>query len=155
MKTKMTAFLMAMLLLTAALAGCSSGGEKGGTYSKEINLNDMYTLTDPEGLEYDERYVMYMPILESDETYAQGKRYFFSVLYGLENKGQYMYSVEIFETEEQAAAYQEAAGNGRVDGKAVVTENNADFFVAMEAFIPTLEDWVNSQKQSGMMDVEQ
>lgn len=193
MKTKFAAIVLALLLLTGALVGCSSntavGTQSGGSSSSaanaqasgssssaanaqasgssnsstgkkqasEVNLKDMYTVKDPKGVDYDARYALYKPIIKSDEDYARGVRYTFSVIYSKANKGQYLYSVEIFETEKQAKAYlsSDGKGKGKVDGKAYVTESNADFFAKMAAYIPTAEDWVKNQKQSGMMDIEQ
>lgn len=119
-----------------------------------VNLKDMYTVKDPEGVEYDKRVALYMPMLESSEHYADGCRYMFSVLYGKEKKGVYMYSVEIYETKEQAVKYMETAKIGKVDGVAYVVTNDAAFFTKMESFIPDLETFINNLKESGMMELD-
>ena len=180
---RMMAMLLA-LLLVCALSGCASGGNNGakddgnnatslngnsgGTEDKQdaenggdagsgassVNLKDMYTVADPEGVEFDQRVALYMPILESDEHYADGCRYTFTVLYGLAGKGVYMYNVEIYETEEQAAAYLAAAESGQVDGTAYITTSDAAFFAAMESFIPDLDTWINNMMASGMMELD-
>lgn len=120
-----------------------------------VDLKGMYTVKDPEGVEFDTRYELYMPYLKTAEEYAAGDRYTFSVIYGKDKKGQYMYAVDIFETEQQATAFQKKSGKGTVDGKAVVVISKADFFAKMEALIPTVDDWVNNMKQSGMMPIEE
>lgn len=180
MKTKFAAIVLALFLLVGTLAGCSSnaaGTQSGGSSSStagaqasvssssatgkkqasEVNLKNMYTVKDPSGVDYDARYALYKPVIKSDDDYAKGIRYIFSVIYSKANKGQYLYSVDIFETEKQAKAYMssDGKGKGKVDGKAYVTENAADFFAKMAAYMPTADDWVKNQKQSGMMDIEQ
>lgn len=192
MKTKFAAIILALLLLTGALAGCSSnatgtqsgvssssaagtqassssgsaasaqtsGSSNSATGKKQasvVNLKDMYTVKDPKGVDYDARYALYKPVIKSDDDYAKGARYIFSVIYSKANKGQYLYSVVIFDTEKQAKAYMssDGKGKGKVDGKAYVTESNADFFAKMAAYMPTADDWVKNQRQSGMMDIEQ
>ena len=173
------AILMTSLLLLCLLAGCSSSGKTAtgsssstgsgnassaaasgssaaveGGDSSTVNLMDYYTVTDPEGVDYDQRVALYMPVLESDEHYADGCREVFTVLYGKEGKGVYMYNVEIYETEEQATAYMESAGNGEVDGTAYITTSDAAFFTAMESFVPDFDTWVNNMMASGMMELE-
>jgi len=158
MKKKLTVTLLTLLMMVGALAGCASKSNESKApqkFDSKVNLMDMYTVTDPEGVDYDARYAMYMPILENSEDYNSGARYMFTVIYGKENKGQYMCTVEIFETEDQALAYQAEAGCGTVDGKAYINENDATFFATMESFVPTVADWVSNQKQNGMMDIEQ
>jgi hypothetical protein len=180
MKTKFAATVLALFLLVGTLAGCSSnaaGTQSGGSSSSaagaqasvssnsatgkkqasQVNLKGMYTVKDPNGVDYDARYALYKPVIKSDDDYAKGIRYIFSVIYSKANKGQYLYSVDIFETEKQAKAYMssDGKGKGKVDGKAYVTESAADFFAKMAAYMPTADDWVKNQKQSGMMDIEQ
>ena len=118
-----------------------------------VNLMDMYSVTDPEGVEYDKRVALYAPILESDENYASGQRYFFVVLYGKDDQGVYMYNVFIFDTEEHAAAYA-AENNCTADGKAAVSSNDASFFVAMSSFIPNFQAWIDNNLQSGMIELD-
>lgn len=138
---------------SSAAASGSSAAVEGGD-SSTVNLMDYYTVTDPEGVDYDQRVALYMPILESDDHYADGCREMFTVLYGKEGKGVYMYNVEIYETEEQATAYMESAGNGEVDGTAYITTSDAAFFTAMESFVPDFDTWVNNMMASGMMELE-
>ena len=137
---------------SAAASGSSAVSE--GSDSSTVNLMDMYTISDPEGVDYDQRIALYMPILESDEHYADGCRELFTVLYGKDGKGVYMYNVEIYETEEQATAYMESAGNGEVDGTAYITTSDAAFFAAMESFVPDFDTWINNMMASGMMELE-
>ncbi len=157
---RLLALLMTALMLVGVLAGCGGDpsdkkdGSGDAAGSTEVNLMDMYTVKDPEGVEYDQRVALYMPVLESDEEYAGGKRYVFSVIYSKDNKGVYMYNVDIFDTEESAKAYLEENGNGVVDGSAVVTESDADFFATMEAFIPDAQTWIDNMMASGMMELE-
>lgn len=128
-------------------------GEEEPAAENTVDLMGLYTVTDPEGVEYDERVALYMPVLESDEHYADGCRYVFTVFYGLEGKGVYMYNVETYETEEQAAAYAESTGTA-ADGTAVVSESDASFFAAMESFIPDLDTYISNNMASGMMELE-
>ena len=137
---------------SASAAGSSSASESGD--GATVNLMDYYTVTDPAGVDYDQRIALYMPVLESDEHYADGCREVFTVLYGKDGKGVYMYNVEIYETEDQATAYMESAGNGEVDGTAYITTSDAAFFTAMESFVPDLDTWVNNMMASGMMELE-
>lgn len=151
---RITAILLALLMLICALSGCSSSDNSSQEdNSPTVNLMDMYTVTDPEGVDYDQRIALYMPVLESDDHYADGCRYTFTVLYGLEGKGVYMYSVEIYETEEQATAYMAATGIGETDGTAYITSSDATFFAMMESFVPDLDTWVNNMTESGMMEI--
>lgn len=120
----------------------------------QVDLNGVYTVTDPEGVEYDTRVALYRPVLETEESYAAGCRDIFTVLYGLDGKGVYMYSVEVFETEEEAEAYAATQSVGEVDGKVYVTSSDASFFTAMESFIPDLNSWIDSQMASGMMEID-
>lgn len=136
-----------------SVSASEASTQKGG--AKEVNLNGMYTVKDPAGVDYDTRTALYKPVVNTDDTYAEGDRYSFMVIYGKEGKGQYMYAVEIFETADQATAYQKKAGKGTVDGKAVVVTSDATFFQKMESFMPTVDDWVNNSKESGMMPVEE
>lgn len=175
---RFAAMLMTLLLLVCVLPGCSSTKETGSTNGPEssastgsaaasndaassdsddsstVNLMDYYTVSDPEGVDYDQRIALYMPLLESDEHYADGCRELFTVLYGKDGKGVYMYNVEIYETEEQATSYMETAGSGEVDGTAYITTSDEAFFTAMESFVPDLDTWVSNMMASGMMELE-
>jgi hypothetical protein len=138
---------------TATLASTVGSADTADT--SVVNLKDMYTVTDPEGVDYDTRVALYMPVLESDEHYADGCRYMFAVLYGKDKKGVYMYSVEIYETKEQAAAYMASQDNkGEVDGVAYIVRSDATFFVKMESFIPDLDTFISNMEQSGMMELD-
>lgn len=139
----------------AAQSGAAASGEPAASdaVSGTVNLMDLYTITDPADVAYDQRVVLYMPLIESDEHYADGCRDTFTVLYGQNGKGVYMYSVEIYETEEQAQAYRDATESGEVDGTAYITTSDAAFFTAMESFIPDFDTWVNNMTASGMMEI--
>ena len=154
--------LMAVLSVftITLLAGCSQGNPDNTSDPQDeqkentVNLMDMYTVTDPEGVEYDERIALYMPVLESDpDSYNIGIRHLFAVLYGKEGKGVYMYDVQVFDTEEHAAAYAAEAG-ATADGVVCVSTSDEAFFVAMESFIPDLATFVDNMKQSGMTEFE-
>lgn len=148
---------MAAVMLVYTLAGCGAKTPDGGgaqSDSSVVNLMDMYSVEDPEGVEYDQRTALYMPVLESDELYASGARHVFSVYYGKEGKGVYLYAVTIFDSEESASAYQESVGAGEVDGTAHIGTSDADFFTAMESFIPDLQTWIDNSMASGMIEVE-
>ncbi len=172
---KLFALLMAAMMLVCMLAGCgeqkNNGNAQGepnqgnvdtpqdetdpsGEDDSVVNLMDMYSVEDPEGVEYDQRVALYMPVQESDESYATGVRHDFAVLYGKENKGVYMYDVEMFDSEESATAFQEAAGEGTVDGTAYIAESDADFFAAMEAFIPDFQTYIDNMMMSGMVELD-
>lgn len=157
---KIFAILMSVLMLAGMLAGCGNQGTNGGdTKPKEgdastVNLMDMYSIKDPEGVEYDKRVALYMPVLESDESYATGSRHVFVVLYGKDGQGVYMYNVEIFDSEESAAAFQAEAGNGKVDGTAYISESDATFFAAMAEFIPDFQTYIDNMMMSGMVELD-
>lgn len=157
---KLLAVLLAALMLVCLLVACSDQGEddkKGNSGNDDptvVNLMDMYSVKDPEGLEYDKRVALYMPTLESDESYAVGLRHSFVVLYGKDGKGVFMYDVEIFDSEESATAYKNDAGDGKVDGAAWISESDATFFAAMEAFIPDLQTWIDNMSMSGMIELD-
>ena len=156
MKKLISLVLLAVMSL-ALFAGCSGTGAPAGETTayvgNKVNLYDMYTVTDPEGVEYDKRVALYAPVLESDENYASGQRDFFVVLYGKNDQGVYMYNVFIFDTEANAAAY--AAGhNCTADGKAAISSNDASFFVAMSSFIPNFQTWIDNNLQSGMIELD-
>lgn len=118
-----------------------------------VNLKDFYTVTDPEDLEYDVRKVFYSETTEDNFFYASGLRHEFNVLYGKENKGVYMYSVMVFETEEQATAYVEEEEAGTVDGNCVVTVTEMSFFEMMSSMIPDLQGWIDNLTTSGMTEI--
>lgn len=151
--------VLVLVLVAGVLAGCgttSNGGNKTQKTKNEhsVDLQGKYTVKDPEGVKYDNRIALYKPFINGDDMYKQGARYSYMVFYGLNGKGQYMYDVEIFDTKENAAAYQKANSKATLDGTAVVTKNDATFFVKMEAFIPTLNDFISNEKQSGYMDLK-
>lgn len=133
---------------TVSAASAESGS------ADTVDLMGMYTVTDPEGVDYDLRVALYQPVLESDEDYASGMRYNFSVVYGKDGKGVYMYSVSVFDTAEDAQAYLDSAQNGTVEGDVYVNTNDATFFTAMESFIPDVNTWINNMQASGMMELE-
>ncbi|MGI6254733.1 MAG: hypothetical protein ACOYJZ_03775 [Acutalibacter sp.] len=177
MKKALT-LLMAMAMMLCLLAACS--GEKdqstnsqssssaadqsssaatdqtssSAAEDSQVNLMDMYTVTDPEGVEYDQRVALYAPVLESDENYAAGQREIFAVLYGKDGKGVFMYDVIVFDTEDSANAYRQDAGAGEVDGTVYVKESGADLFAAMESYVPTFQTWIDNMMASGMVEVE-
>lgn len=156
MKKLISVALLAIMSI-AMFAGCSGNGTSSGGKTayvgNKVNLYDMYTVTDPEGVEYDKRVALYAPVLESDENYASGHRELFIVLYGKEDQGVYMYTVEIFDTEANAAAYA-AEKNFTADGKAVISSNDASFFVAMSSFVPDFQTWIDNNEQSGMIELD-
>ena len=119
-----------------------------------INLMGVHTVSDPEGVAFDKRTILYMPILETDDHYADGARELFCIIYEKDTKGVYMINVELFETADQAAAYATAQKNGEAKGAAYENISNADFFIAMEAFIPDAKTWIDNMMLSGMMEIE-
>ena len=154
---RITVLLLALVMMACILPSCASAEESAPETTVDpavVNLMDMYSVTDPEGVDYDQRIAMYMPIIESDEHYADGCRHMFVVIYGNEGKGVYMYSVEIYETEEQATEYMVAAESGEVDGVVYIVSSDAAFFAMMESFIPDLDTWLTNLMLSGMMEIE-
>ena len=157
MKKLISAALL-VILSVALFAGCSanngaSSGESTVYVGNTVNLMDMYTVTDPEGVEYDQRVALYAPVIQGNDEYDEGQRELFVVLYGKDDQGVYMYTVMIFDTEAHAAAY--AAEKGyTVDGKAVINKNDASFFVAMSSFIPNFQTWIDNNKLSGMIELD-
>lgn len=164
---KVFAFWIAAMMLVCMLVGCgaekaieNNGGDNedvSGTSQEDdsvVNLMDMYSVKDPEDVEYDQRVALYMPVLENDESYASGARHIFSVIYGKDGKGVYMYDVEVFDSEESATAFKDASGEGKVDGNVYVSGSDETFFAAMESFIPDFQTWVDNMMASGMIEVE-
>lgn len=153
---KIFAVLLSVLMLLSLLTACGGDPTEGTTPPDptKVNLMDMYTVSDPEGVEYDQRVALYAPTLESEESYASGSRHIFAVLYGKDGKGVYMYDIIVFDTAESANTYLEAAGEGTVDGAVYISECDATFFAAMEAFIPNLQTWIDNMMASGMIEVE-
>ena len=157
---RLFAVWMAAMMLVCTLAGCGAKNTGDGKTEPAqeddsvVNLMDMYFVKDPEGVEYDQRVALYMPILESNEHYADGARHLFSVFYGKEGKGVYLYPIELFDSEESAAAYRDTTEAGEVDGTAYITTSDASFFTAMESFIPDLQTWINNSMASGMLELD-
>lgn len=120
----------------------------------QVDLNGVYTVTDPEGVEYDTRVALYRPVLETEESYAAGCREMYTVLYGLDGKGVYMYNVEVYDTEADAEAYASEQSAGEVEGNIYVGTSDAAFFTAMESFVPDLNAWIDSQMASGMIEID-
>jgi len=120
----------------------------------QLDLMGDYVVTDPEGVEFDQRIALYKPTVPGTEEADAGMTDMYMVFYGKENKGVYLYNVMVFETTEQAAAY--AAGNDKmtVDGNILINVSDAAFFAAMEAYIPNLETWINNNMASGMMEID-
>ena len=120
-----------------------------------VNLMDMYTVTDPEGLEYDQRIVLYAEITEEyDETmYAAGIRHDFVVVYGKDNQGVFSYEVLVLETEEQAAEYAER-NEGTQDGVCAILESDASYFEMMSAFLPDLQAYIAMMVGMGMTELD-
>ena len=153
---KIFAMILSAVMLLCMFAGCSAQGGNETTQPADptvVNLMDMYSVKDPEGLEYDQRTALYAPALEGNEDYQSGVRHTFAVLYGKDGKGVFMYDVVIFDSEATATAYKDAAGEGKVDGTVWVNETDATFFTAMESFIPNLQTWIDNMKASGMIEV--
>jgi hypothetical protein len=156
---KILSLMLVLVLSIGVLTGCAgktNDGDKKDEPKKEtsVDLQGNYTVKDPEGLEYDTRSAIYMPNIAGDGIYEKGGKVSYVVIYSLEKKGKYMFNVQVFDTEENAAAYQKEQGKGTVDGKVVVVENDENFFIQMESFMPTADDWINNMKQSGFMDLE-
>lgn len=153
---KLLAVLMVLVMATGMLVACKApeATDNGKEASNELNLMDMYTIKDPEGVEYDRRVVLYAPTLESDENYALGLRHTFEVLYGKDGKGVYMYEVAVCDTPENAAAYKELAGFDKSDGNVAIDASDAAFFAAMESFIPDLQTWVDNLSMSGFTPID-
>ncbi len=155
---KFLAMVFAVIATLCLFAGCDLLPTETPTEAPEdptkVNLMDLYTVSDPEGVEYDQRVALYAPILEDDESYAAGARDSFSVFYGKDGKGVYMFSITIYETAEQASAYLAEAGMGTVDGTAYITTSDASFFQLMEEFIPDLQTWIDNLQLSGYITLD-
>lgn len=156
---KLLAILMVLMMTVGMLAACKApaatdNGTEAEAASNELNLMDMYTIQDPEGVEYDQRTALYAPTLESDENYARGVRHTFVVFYGKDGKGVYMYEVTVCDTPENAEAYKTLVDADKVDGNVVIVTSDAAFFTAMESFIPDLKTWIDNMSASGLMPLE-
>ncbi len=107
---------LAIILSMALLAGCSlfaqpsetsgDGEKKEGVL--EIKLSDDVTIADPEGLEYDERYVLHAdssnPLVQFYASMGSTINEQYIVIYGKEEKilGEYTYCVFADEASAQA-----------------------------------------------------
>lgn len=151
---KILSFMMVLVVLIGVLAGCNSKANNKQKKETSVDLQGNYTVKDPEGLEYDSRTVIYKPNIAGDDVYEKGGKDSYVVIYSLEKKGKYMFNVQTFDTNENAVAYQKEQGNGTVDGKVVIVESDENFFIAMESFIPSPDDFINNMKQNGYMDLE-
>lgn len=153
---KILSLMLVLTLLVGVLTGCDSkSNDSNSKKENSVDLQGNYTVKDPEGLEFDKRTVIYKPSIEGDDEYDKGVRVSYVVIYSLDQKGKYMFNVQTFDTEEHAKAYQKEQGKGTVYGKVFVLENDENFFIKMESFIPSSDDFINNMKQSGFMDLEQ
>lgn len=152
--------VMLIAVLAVSLFACAGNQTKpvaseDASGKNPVNLKDMYTVYDPEGVEYDQCTVLYAEITEEyDETmYAAGIRHNFCVIYGKDNQGVFMYEVSAFETEEQASAYAKK-NDGKQDGAFVVTESDASYFSMMSAFLPDLQAYIDMMVSMGMTKLD-
>ena len=160
---KVLSLIMVLALLMGVFTGCagkSNAGDKKGEPKKtsvdahSVDLQGNYTVKDPKDVKYDTRSVIYKPNIAGDEIFEKGGKVSYVVIYSLDKKGKHMFNVQAFDTKEHAAAYQKEQGKGTVDGKNVIVESDETFFVKMESFMPTANDFVNNMKQSGYMDLK-
>ena len=151
MKKSVSLFLAAILFL-CLLPSCGSSSSSAET-KKTVNLMDQYTISDPAGVDYDQRRVFYERIKQDDNRYAIGLRTSFCVLYGKGEKGVYMYNVDVFDAPESAAAYMEVANGVEVDGKVCISKTDKDYFVKVERTYPNFQAWVDNLKESGMTEL--
>lgn len=164
---KTVAMVMALVMVGSAMTACSEKKDdtkKQATDVKkddskkdqknQVKLNDVYTVTDPEDVEYDKRVVLYKPLIEGTDEYSAGQREAFCVVYSKEDKGQFMYEVTSFDTKENAEAYQKQVKNSTIDGTVVISTSDAKFFASMESFIPNATTWTDNLKASGMMELK-
>ncbi len=119
-----------------------------------VNLMDIYTITDPEGVEYDERIVLYKTYAAGDGMYEEGYRYSFIVVYGKETAPVFSYNVDVFETADQAEAYKVLAEGGQTDGNVYYSTIAADFFAMMAAMIPDVASYIALQSDAGYAKLE-
>jgi hypothetical protein len=111
-------------------------------------------LTEPEGLEYDNRTILYKPYIQGEDEYSKGDRTSYVGIYSLKNKGKYMFTVEVFDTKAHASAYLKSDGKGTVDGNVWIGRNDETLFIKMASFVPTAGDWIKNLKQSGYMELK-
>ncbi len=119
-----------------------------------VNLMDIYTITDPEGVEYDERIVLHMAYAAGDSMYEEGHRHAFIVVYGKESKPVFSYNIDIFETAAQAEAYKVLVESGETDGNAYYSTITADFFAMMAEMIPDVASYIALQTDAGYAKLE-
>ena len=153
---KKTIALLLIAVLAVSLFACAGSQQKpdaseDASGKNPVNLKDMYTVYDPEGVEYDQRIVFYTEITEENDAtmYALGIRHDFVVVYGKDNQGVFSYEVVVLETEEQAAEYA-GRNNGKQDGAIVVLESDASYFEMMSAFLPDLQTYIDFMAGMGM-----
>ncbi len=93
MKSRFLALLLVLTMTATMLTGCdlftsgsneNSGNEESGS-NGAITLTDKYTFNDPEGLEYDKRYVSYFGpdtlVVSSAVSAGYGMKETYSILY--------------------------------------------------------------------------
>lgn len=119
-----------------------------------VNLMDIYTITDPEGVEYDERIVLYKTYSAGDSMYEEGYRHSFIVVYGKESAPVFSYNIDVYETADQAEAYKVLAEAGETDGNVYYSTVTGDFFAMMAAMIPDVASYIALQTDAGYAKLE-
>lgn len=176
---RILAIVLTLVMLTAVLAACApaDNNTEGTTtaptstaptttaptttapttapvVNNTVNLMDIYTITDPEGVEYDERVVLHMAYAAGDGMYEEGYRHSFIVVYGKETVPVFSYNVDVFETADQAEAYKVMAEGGETDGNVYYSTITADFFAMMAAMIPDVASYIALQTDAGYAKLE-
>lgn len=86
MTKKLLSAVLAFAMMAATLSGCglfTSGGDEGGPSGSagDVKMTDSYTFTDPDGLEYETRYVLYCD--ENSNMVATAASYGMKAMYSI------------------------------------------------------------------------
>ena len=147
--------LSLILALVMTLSLCMAVAEEVIEFDPETMVDlDGYILVDPEGVEYETRLALYRPVLPGEEEAEMGITDMYVIYYYTGTNGKAQVSIMVFENEEQAQAYLETAQNGEVDGNVYISVLGEEFFIAMAAFMPDVNDMIGNMMMSGFMEVE-
>ena len=151
----MKRFLSLILALVMVMSLCVAVAEEVIEFDPETMVDlDGYIVADPEGVEYETRLALYRPVLPGEEEAEMGITDMYMIYYYTGTDGKAQISITVFETEEQAQAYQTAAEKGEVDGNVYISVLGEDFFIAMAAFMPDVNDMIGNMMMSGFMEME-
>lgn len=151
----MKRFLSLVLALMLLLTLCAAVAEEVIEFdpARMVDL-DGFILTDPEGVEYETRQVLYHPTLPGETEAELGAVDIYIIYYYTGTNGKAMVTVMMFETADQALAYQADRQSGEVIDNVYVDVIGEEFFIAMAAFMPDVTEMIGNMMMSGYMELE-